>query len=129
MTGYLVESDLWACQPELASVPSVAYRTTVTRRAQRSGCLLLILPPLPTTRGSERPISPDLVQRLTSSEVGMVSAAKKHQRVQWGPSWSLCSNDLLALHEVWWHLMSNISLMLERQIKLEDTDPGGVHMS
>lgn len=44
MTGYLVESNLWACQPELASILSGAYRTTVTRRAQRSGCLLLIPP-------------------------------------------------------------------------------------
>ena len=39
MTGFLVESNLWACQPELASILSVAYRTTVTRKAEKSGVL------------------------------------------------------------------------------------------
>lgn len=83
MTGYLVESNLWACQPELASILSGAYRTTGTRRAEE--WLSFVDPP----RGSKRPGSPDLVQRPTSLGVGMVSAEKKHQRVQWVHFWSI----------------------------------------
>lgn len=43
MTGHPVESNPWACQPELASILSVANRTGVTRRrAEKSGCPLLM---------------------------------------------------------------------------------------
>ena len=52
----------------------------------------------------------------------MVSTEKKHQGVQWEHFWRVYSKDFLTLHKVWWHLKSNISLVLERQIKLEDTD-------
>lgn len=95
MTGYLVESDLWARQPELASILSVAYRTTMTRKAEKSG-VYFVDPP----RGSERPGSPDLVLWQTSSRVGMVSPEKKHRGFSEHIYGFVYNKDFLTLHKV-----------------------------
>ena len=121
MTGFLVESNLWACQPELASILSVAYRTTVTRKAEKSGVLCWS----PLGKREARFSWLSAVTDLLESGNGVSWKETLGAGAQWEHLWSVHSKGLLALHKVWWHWMSGVSLVLERLIKLEDTDPWG----
>lgn len=110
MTGHPEVSNLRGCQLELVSFLSVAYRTRVTRgRAEKSGCPLLI----PSVEA--RPGAHDL--DFFRSRNGV--SEKKCQGVHWVHLWSTYS-------KVWWHSMSNIFLVLEKRVKLEDADPWGL---
>lgn len=48
---------------------------------------------------------------------------KKHHGVHWVHLWSAHSKDLAISHKVQWRSMSDISLVLEKRVKLEDADP------
>lgn len=114
MTGYPGESNLRGCRPEFASFRSVAYRTRVTRgRAEKSGC------PLSISSVEARPGPLDL--DFFRSRNGM--SEKKHHGVHWVHLWSAHSKDLAISHKVRWRSMSDISLVLEKRVKLEAADP------